>query len=265
MAPELLLGASGGGYTTACDVYSFAILANEVLTQTVPYSDALTEKVQLHTILEARYNHDSLTAEISQGLRPAQPTEPTEPAVPAALLELVRRCWAQEAAERPAAAEACAALAPLCAAAGTSDTARQLFETDEAQLPPDEALLPPDEAQLPTAAPTAATAATAEAALSATPSREGAAATTVKPSEAAAALASLVGAEGLPARKAGFELSAVRSHSFVASQALKPCPLPFADGRDSAPPLFSGQAWRRPHGRPSRAHQLWWRHPRRCV
>jgi hypothetical protein len=36
------------------DVYSFGIALNEVLTQTVPYSDAMTEQVQLHTILEAR-------------------------------------------------------------------------------------------------------------------------------------------------------------------------------------------------------------------
>jgi hypothetical protein len=44
----------GAAYTRACDVYSFGIALNEVLTQTVPYSDAMTEQVQLHTILEAR-------------------------------------------------------------------------------------------------------------------------------------------------------------------------------------------------------------------
>lgn len=54
MAPELLRSVRGAAYTRACDVYSFGIALNEVLTQTVPYSDAMTEQVQLHTILEAR-------------------------------------------------------------------------------------------------------------------------------------------------------------------------------------------------------------------
>ena len=54
MAPELLRSARGAAYTERCDVYSCGILVNEVLTQTVPYSDAQTEQVKLRTILEAR-------------------------------------------------------------------------------------------------------------------------------------------------------------------------------------------------------------------
>ena len=47
------------------------ILTCEVSAQAVPYADALKEKVKLQTILEARYNHDELTAAIvSDGLRP---------------------------------------------------------------------------------------------------------------------------------------------------------------------------------------------------
>ena len=49
MAPELLRSVRGAAYTRACDCYSFGIALNEVLTQTVPYSDAMTEQVQLHT------------------------------------------------------------------------------------------------------------------------------------------------------------------------------------------------------------------------
>ena len=47
MAPELLRSARGAAYTERCDVYSCGILANEVLTQTIPYSDAQTEQAKL--------------------------------------------------------------------------------------------------------------------------------------------------------------------------------------------------------------------------
>ena len=77
MAPELLRSTGGGSaaYVRACDVYSLGILTCEVSAQAVPYADALKEKVKLQTILEARYNHDELTAAIvSDGLRPNLPT-----------------------------------------------------------------------------------------------------------------------------------------------------------------------------------------------
>ena len=49
MAPEVGLST---GYGLPADVYSFGITLNEVLTQTVPYSDAMTEQVQLHTSVD---------------------------------------------------------------------------------------------------------------------------------------------------------------------------------------------------------------------
>uniref|UniRef100_A0A7S4B6K8 Protein kinase domain-containing protein n=1 Tax=Chrysotila carterae TaxID=13221 RepID=A0A7S4B6K8_CHRCT len=104
MAPELLRSVRGAAYTRACDVYSFAIVMNEVATQRVPYADSLTDQVQLHTILEARYNHDSLTAGITaKGLRPIR----SEAAAPPwdALCALTERCWHDTPAQRPAAAE----------------------------------------------------------------------------------------------------------------------------------------------------------------
>ena len=112
MAPELLKSVRGAAFTASCDVYSLGITINEVLTATVPYADALTEQVQLHTILEARYNHDQLTAAIvADGLRPREPA-PSEGAPPE-LIALVRRCWSAEPAERPDAARVCSELRPI--------------------------------------------------------------------------------------------------------------------------------------------------------
>ena len=141
MAPELLRSARGAAYTERCDVYSCGILANEVLTQTIPYSDAQTEQVKLQTILEARcralqttlqthasritphasrltphaspltphpsrltrYNYEQLTAAIAtDGLRPCQPEAA---AYPPSLIDLTRRCWAEVASRRPCASE----------------------------------------------------------------------------------------------------------------------------------------------------------------
>ena len=163
MAPELLRSARGAAYTERCDVYSCGILANEVLTQTIPYSDAQTEQVKLQTILEARcsavptpllsrhpsspltpplpsplaphpslltlrssplhppplptrYNYEQLTAAIAtDGLRPCQPEAD---AFPPALLELTRRCWAEDVQRRPRASEAHAEIAELLRTAG---------------------------------------------------------------------------------------------------------------------------------------------------
>ena len=145
MAPELLRSARGAAYTERCDVYSCGILANEVLTQTIPYSDAQTEQVKLQTILEARcralptspplpspvapraslltppplptrYNYEQLTAAIAtDGLRPRQPEAD---AFPPSLLELTRRCWAEDAQRRPSASEAHAEIAELLRTAG---------------------------------------------------------------------------------------------------------------------------------------------------
>ena len=57
------------------------------------------EQAQLHTILEARYNHDALVVAItSQQLRPAlPPLEPSPGAPPPQLVALVQKLWAQAA------------------------------------------------------------------------------------------------------------------------------------------------------------------------
>lgn len=105
MAPELLRSVRGAEYKRACDVYSLAITINEVLTQTVPYSDALMEKVALHTILEARYNHTDLTIAIaSNGIRPHPPAVPADAKEALTITELcktVAAMWTDEAAQRP--------------------------------------------------------------------------------------------------------------------------------------------------------------------
>ena len=135
MAPELLRSTGGGSaaYVRACDVYSLGILTCEVSAQAVPYADALKEKVKLQTILEARYNHDELTAAIvSDGLRPNLPT-----AAPPPLLALIEACWADAAAARPSAADAVAALAAL--AGDAAALPRQIFDDangDDAAPPP---------------------------------------------------------------------------------------------------------------------------------
>ena len=64
----------------------------------MPYAEALTEDVQLHTILEARYNHAALTAAITaEKLRPALSNCPTM------LQPLVCACWDDVATSRPTA------------------------------------------------------------------------------------------------------------------------------------------------------------------
>jgi len=117
MAPELLRSVRGAAFTPSCDVYSLGILLNEIGTQTIPYSDALTEQVKLQTILEARYNCDSLTAAITaQQLRPKQPSETT--GALAALAQLACQCWADAASERPEAAQVQSSLDLLVCDAG---------------------------------------------------------------------------------------------------------------------------------------------------
>ena len=122
MAPELLRSVRGAKYTCSCDVYSLGITINEVLTQTVPYSDAMTEQVQLHTILEARYNHEALTAAITaDGIRPAQEMKLKTEESRSQLEELSRlaaSCWADAAAMRPAVSDVASRIGALLEAAG---------------------------------------------------------------------------------------------------------------------------------------------------
>jgi serine/threonine protein phosphatase PrpC len=117
MAPELLRSVRGAAYARACDVYSLGITLNEVLTQTVPYSDAMTEQVQLHTILEARYNHEALTVAIaSDGIRPNTPTAPADSAEARIVSELsatIADMWADAATARPTMGQVASAVAAL--------------------------------------------------------------------------------------------------------------------------------------------------------
>lgn len=114
MAPELLRrgGASGGSADfRPCDVYSLGITTNEIVARCIPYANALTERVQLHTILEARYNHDDLvTAITTRALRPALPQLADGPAE---LVRLVQLCWAEHPEARPTAAAAEASIRSL--------------------------------------------------------------------------------------------------------------------------------------------------------
>ena len=66
--------------------------------------------------LPTRYNYEQLTAAIAtDGLRPCQPEAD---AFPPALLELTRRCWAEDVQRRPRASEAHAVIAELLRTAG---------------------------------------------------------------------------------------------------------------------------------------------------
>jgi len=78
MAPEVLLHMP---YDERCDVYSFAILAWEMLTYGHPFDD--------HTPLQAAFG-------VIKGERPPMP-----PACPLPIAVLIQRCWQQQASARP--------------------------------------------------------------------------------------------------------------------------------------------------------------------
>lgn len=68
MAPEIL---TKQGHTRKSDVYSLAILINQVITGVFPYSDCSKERPGCHTVLEMGYGHMELKAAVvSEGLRP---------------------------------------------------------------------------------------------------------------------------------------------------------------------------------------------------
>ena len=128
MAPELLRSVRGAKYTASCDTYSFGIALNEVLAQQVPYADAEMKEAAFHTILEYRYNHDSLVRAITtEGLRP----EMAAAAMDDSLRAMVTRCWSDDATARPAMGDVAVKLAELLPSAGGSIKAGSLF-ADEA-------------------------------------------------------------------------------------------------------------------------------------
>jgi len=79
MAPEVLQGTE---YTERADIFSFAMVAYEVLYRLVPFE---------------RYDPTSVAGMISQGKRP----ELDVPEAPPRLLDLIRHCWDQNPANRP--------------------------------------------------------------------------------------------------------------------------------------------------------------------
>ncbi len=86
MAPEAQQGAN---YTHLCDLYSFAIVANEVLTQRQPFHECPETYLQL------------ITKVLSEGLRPRIPAF-----VPTWMRELLQELWSHEAGRRPSFADA---------------------------------------------------------------------------------------------------------------------------------------------------------------
>lgn len=98
LAPEILMRDVA---SFATDVYAFAITVNELATQTRPYSDRKRSVALEHTILDYSYNNDDLAKAIaSEGLRPHLPDHDE-----AGLSSLLKQCWAQQAADRPALAQ----------------------------------------------------------------------------------------------------------------------------------------------------------------
>ncbi|CAG9460345.1 unnamed protein product [Pedinophyceae sp. YPF-701] len=107
MAPEVLM--KSGPHSPAADMYAWAVVANEVLSGVVPFSDCTKENPAAHTVLEMGYGQQELAAAVcGEGLRPL-PAASTPPALQA----LLDRCWVADPAQRPAAAEVVATLEEL--------------------------------------------------------------------------------------------------------------------------------------------------------
>jgi hypothetical protein len=84
MAPEILSGASRP--TTACDVYSFAVLLMELWTGTVAWKGT---------------PEAAIVAGIKAGARPLSHVELMAAGVPDPIIELIDACWAQDPHDRP--------------------------------------------------------------------------------------------------------------------------------------------------------------------
>jgi serine/threonine protein kinase len=95
-APELLVpGATGEDYTPASDVFSLAMVLSEVLLRHLPLEN---------TSVDFGYN-TWYTSIVEMGIRPILPER-----IPSDLRVLIERAWDTDPAERPPAAELCAAL-----------------------------------------------------------------------------------------------------------------------------------------------------------
>lgn len=82
MAPEVLRGTA---YSTKADIFSFAMVAFEVVFRHVPYENLDAHQVARQTLA---------------GQRPDLEEFP-EVKVPAAVLDIIRACWQQEPEDRP--------------------------------------------------------------------------------------------------------------------------------------------------------------------
>ncbi|KAK8845859.1 hypothetical protein M9Y10_020785 [Tritrichomonas musculus] len=87
MAPEILEDCEGR-YGPTIDVYAFAIVAYEIITGKEPYSEL------------GKITPFKLCSRVIDGYRPQFTDE-----VPAEIAELIRRCWSQEAGDRPSFSE----------------------------------------------------------------------------------------------------------------------------------------------------------------
>ncbi|KII95384.1 hypothetical protein PLICRDRAFT_99108 [Plicaturopsis crispa FD-325 SS-3] len=95
-APEMLIGE--GSFSTASDIYSFAMTMLELLTHDRPFSRIKhTTEVVIHT---------------SRGRRPQRPNDPSveERGLSDDLWEIMKRCWAENPKERPSIQEVLSAL-----------------------------------------------------------------------------------------------------------------------------------------------------------
>jgi hypothetical protein len=80
VAPELVV--SSASYNERVDVYSYGIVLYEICTKQLPYWDSK--------------NKDCLRCVVMEDLRPTVPT-----GVPESFIDLMQRCWAKKAADRP--------------------------------------------------------------------------------------------------------------------------------------------------------------------
>jgi serine/threonine protein kinase len=115
LAPEVL---TGGSATAASDVFSFGVVLWELLTWAIPW-----EGVNAFQLVFMVSSGDRLAMPALEAL----PGKPPEPAVYDAYVALVRRCWAQDAADRPTfgdiISELRAILTTHLAASGSSNAA----------------------------------------------------------------------------------------------------------------------------------------------
>ena len=85
--------------TFASDVYSLAVLANEVASGNAPYEGAERPDAQLQTVIETSYTTPALCRAVVAGRRP----DLADPCGRSVFPQLVESAWAADAAARPTA------------------------------------------------------------------------------------------------------------------------------------------------------------------